>query len=84
MSLDRGGLSLLDDADLVPRSDEAADVKVEAEAGNAGGEKVVVDVGEDAEDASGDLGVLAEEAVPVADFEHEDNVGVLGSEVDDL
>lgn len=41
-------------------------------------------MGVDSEDFRGDLGVLAEEAVAVADLDHEEDVGVAGLEVEDL
>lgn len=84
MRLDRGRLGLPNNPDLVPGANKPPNMEMEAEAGDAGGEEVVVDVGDNAEDTGGGIGVGAEEAVPVADLNHEDDVGVLGFEINDL
>lgn len=57
---------------------------MEAESGDAGGEEAVVEVGDNAEDPGGGLRIGAEEAVLVADLDHEEDVRVLGFEVEDL
>lgn len=82
--LDRRRLGLADDANLVPRGDEAADVEAQAEGRDAGGEEAVVGVGDDAEHGGGNGGVLAEEAEAVTDLDHEEDVGVARLEVDHL
>lgn len=84
MRLDGGGLSLLHDADLVTRGNEAPNMEVEPERGDTGGEEVTVDVSEDSEDPGGNFCVLAKETVLVPDLDHEKNVWVLSFEVKNL